>query len=318
MTRQKMLVSGGLGFLGSEIAKNFFQEFDITIIDNLSTNVVSIDDLQANCGEISYRKMDLAKMSNEDIDWLNTELKDTTIFCHFAAAVGVKKIDQSPREAIINENRINHDLLPLLAKYKTKTIFASSSEVYGNQENCREDQGLQIGSPDILRWGYACNKLMTEFLLKSYQIPHIILRLFNVTGPEQSPKYGMVMPKMIRDAKKIGKITIYGDGSQTRSFCHISDLINSLRYLIERDSFLNQTINIGNDKNRVTIEELAHLIKDTLALNIKIEKIAFNDEYSSHSKDILKRSPNIEKLKQFYRPKIALRTIIEDIAKKYE
>ncbi|MFG1483962.1 hypothetical protein ABMA74_13675, partial [Halobacteriovorax sp. HFRX-1_3] len=105
MTRQKMLVSGGLGFLGSEIAKNFFQEFDITIIDNLSTNVVSVDDLQAICGEISYRNMDLGKMSNEDIDWLNTELKDTTIFCHFAAAVGVKKIDQSPREAIINENR---------------------------------------------------------------------------------------------------------------------------------------------------------------------------------------------------------------------
>ncbi|WP_084710402.1 NAD(P)-dependent oxidoreductase [Bacteriovorax sp. BAL6_X] len=318
MTRPKMLVSGGLGFLGSEIAKNFFQEYAITIIDNLSTNVVSIDDLKDICGEITYRNMDLAKLSKVDLDWLNTELNDTTIFCHFAAAVGVKKIDQSPREAIINENKINHDLLPLLAKYKTKTIFASSSEVYGNQENCVEDQSLQIGPPDILRWGYACNKLMTEFLLKSYEIPHITLRLFNVTGPRQSSKYGMVIPKMIRDAIKTGKITIYGDGTQTRSFCHISDLIGSLKYLIEQDKFTNQTINIGNDQNRVTIEELAHLIKDTLKLDVEIEKIAFNDEYSANSKDILKRSPSIEKLKQFYRPQVKLKAIIEDIAKSYE
>ncbi|MGI5024060.1 NAD-dependent epimerase/dehydratase family protein [Halobacteriovorax sp. GFR8] len=318
MTRRKMLVSGGLGFLGSEIAKNFFQDFDITVIDNLSTNVVSIDDLKDICNEISYRNMDLAKMSEEDLDWLNTELKDTTIFCHFAAAVGVKKIDQSPKEAIINENKVGHDLLPLLAKHQTKTIFASSSEVYGNQENCKEDQCLQIGSPDILRWGYACNKLMTEFLLKSYEIPHIILRLFNVTGPGQSPKYGMVMPKMIRDAIKTGKITIYGDGTQTRSFCHVSDLIASLEYLIEQDKFSNQTINIGNDKNRVTIEELAHLIKDTLELDLEIETIAFNDEYSDNSKDILKRSPSIEKLKQFYHPQVELKAIIKDIAKKYE
>ncbi|WP_412463057.1 NAD-dependent epimerase/dehydratase family protein [Halobacteriovorax sp. RT-2-6] len=318
MTRRKMIVSGGLGFLGSEIAKNFFQEFDITIIDNLSTNVLTIDDLARICGEISYKNMDLANMSEEDKIWLNTELKDTTIFCHFAAAVGVKKIDQSPRDAIINENKINHDLLPLLAKFKTRLIFASSSEVYGNQEDCKEEQNLQIGSPDTLRWGYACNKLMTEFLIKSHEIPHIILRLFNVTGPGQSPEYGMVIPKMVRDAKRDGRIQIFGDGKQTRAFCHVKDLISAMKYLINEDRFDNQTINIGNDKNRVTIEELATQIKLTLDKSIKIEKKPFNHEYSKNSKDILKRSPNIEKLKSFYTPKVTLQEIIKDIVQGYD
>lgn len=318
MTRQKMIVTGGLGFLGSEIAKNFFQDFSITVIDDESTNVLSIDTLKDYCGEISYKKMNLSAMGQEELQWLNTELKDTTIFCHFAAVVGVKKIDQNPHEAIINENKINHDLLPLIAKHQVKMIFASSSEVYGNQENCHEDQSLQIGSPDILRWGYACNKLMTEFLIKSHQIQHIIVRLFNVTGPGQSPEYGMVIPKMIRDAKESNKILIYGDGKQTRAFCHVNDFIGAIKNLINNNHFNNQIINIGNDENYISIEELAKMINDKFGGQILIEKIPFHNEYSKDSKDIIKRSPNLSKLKEFYLPQISIDQIIIDTIERYD
>ncbi len=314
MTKKKMIITGGLGFLGSAIAKNFFHKYDLVIIDNESTNVIKADELSLLSDQIIYKKLDLALLNEQEKDWLKKELEDTTYFCHFAAAVGVKKIDENPNAAIINEYQVNQNILPLIAQSNAKLLFASSSEVYGNATECTEDQSLEIGSPDTLRWGYACNKLMTEFLIKSYEIPHITLRLFNVTGPGQSPDYGMVIPKMIKDAKEEGSINVYGDGNQCRSFCDVEDFLKAIDILISNDMFHNQTLNIGNDKNLITIKELAHLIRDTLKVDAQINYLNFHDVYSKNSDDIYKRSPDTAKLKEIYTPEIDVKSIIRKIA----
>lgn len=311
MTKQKIIITGGLGFLGSAIAKNFFHKYEVTIIDKIDQNDRMLNRLTKYSDHFIYKRMDLSEMTADDVKWLEEQLINTHLFFHFAAAVGVKSIDKNPKASIINEYQVNLALLPLLAKHKTRTIFASTSEVYGNKENCREDQELTIGTPDILRWGYACNKLMTEFLIRSYEVPHTIIRLFNVTGKAQSASQGMVLPKMIQDAKEKNKIYVYNQGKQTRAFCHVDDFVKSIDSIVHSELYNNQIVNIGNDNNKVSILELAYKVKEFYAPSAEVEFKNYHDEYSKESEDIFMRSPNIDKLKQVYTPKIGIEEIIK-------
>ncbi|WP_419172861.1 NAD-dependent epimerase/dehydratase family protein [Halobacteriovorax sp.] len=310
MDKKKIIITGGLGFLGSAIAKNFFHKYDVVIIDKIEQTDSKVNRLTEYFDHFFYRKMDLAEMSTSDIEWLEDELTSTHLFFHFAAAVGVKSIDKDPKASIIKEYQVNMALLPMLAKNKTRTIFASTSEVYGNKEDCKEDQELSIGTPDILRWGYACNKLMTEFLIRSYDVPHTIIRLFNVTGKNQSASQGMVLPKMIQDAKEKNRIYVYNQGKQTRAFCHVDDFVNSIDSIVHSDLFHNQIVNIGNDENKISILELAYKVKELISPNAEIELKDYHEEYSNESEDIFKRSPDTTKLKQVYTPSIGIDEII--------
>ncbi len=310
MTTEKIIITGGLGFLGSTIAKKFFHKFKIVIIDKVDIDKQEINRISKISDQIIYKKIDLSAMTKEEMKWLSNELIDTAYFFHFAASVGVKSIDKNPQKSIIQEYKVNMTLLPMLAKNKTRTFFASSSEVYGNQDDCKETQELIIGPPNILRWGYACNKLMTEFLIRSYNIPHTILRLFNVTGKSQSAEQGMVIPKMVKDASEKGTIFVYGEGTQTRAFCHVADFSNAIERIVDDNLFENEIVNIGNDQNKISIYELAKKVKEHIRPDAKIVFKRYDEEYSKESKDIYRRSPDTTKLKTAYSPKLTIDDII--------
>ncbi|MDD0854359.1 SDR family oxidoreductase [Halobacteriovorax sp. GB3] len=301
---KKIIISGGHGFLGRALALKFKKKYKIVVIDRESN-----DETQ---GDVIYR-WDMAKLEDEQLKQLESEIKSCDVFIHFAASVGVSKINDDPKKAIRDDHAISSYLFPLLEKYKKKIIFSSTSEVYGNRENCTEGDVLQIGDPEILRWGYAAHKLMSEFLIKAHNLEHTIIRPFNITGKGQTHRYGMVLPTFIHKAKNAKAIEVFGNGNQTRSFCDIRDFVNVLELIIEENLFNNETINIGSDENFITINELATLLKEYYYPELIINYREFKEVYSNSMDDIIYRSPNIDKLKKHYQPQFSIQDIIKSM-----
>jgi len=188
---RKIVITGGTGFIGTHLAKMHKKLGDmVVVIDNLSTS--TYDEKHPADTFVSF---DLS--SKSDMYKLDTVFKEADIVYHLAGSVGVKYVDNDPKDTLRNSFSINNNLFPLFEKYNSRVIFASTSEVYGDADQARESDTLKIGSPDTLRWGYACGKLMSEFLLKTYNFPSTIVRFFNVTGPGQKSDFGMVLPTFI-------------------------------------------------------------------------------------------------------------------------
>lgn len=313
----KVLITGGAGFIGSHLAEYLLsQGHFVFVIDDLSTGSIE---------NILHLKRDSRFHYTID-SVLNVpvaaELVDQCdIVYHLAAAVGVKLIVESPVRTIETNVRGTEVILELANKKKKKVVIFSTSEVYGkgNKIPFAEDADLVLGPTNKGRWSYACSKAIDEFLALAYwkeqRLPVLVVRLFNTVGPRQTGRYGMVLPNFVRQAIEGRPLTVYGDGNQSRCFCHVSDVVGALSQLSSVESALGGVFNLGSDEE-ITILKLAHRVKDFLKSDSPIEMIPYEEAYGVGFEDMSRRVPDLSKLHNLtgYRPTKTIDDIIESVA----
>src|SRR5579864_6058877 len=259
----RALITGGAGFIGSHLSEALLAAgHEVLILDNLSTG--SIENISHLKGRAGFEYF-IDTVENEP---LLAELIDRAdVVYHLAAAVGVKLIVEQPVYTIETNVHGTEVVLRHANKKKKLVVIASTSEVYGKSEDVpfREDSDLVLGPTPKHRWAYACSKAIDEFLALAYwkerKLPVIIVRFFNTVGPRQTGQYGMVIPNFVRQALANEPITVFGDGTQSRSFTHVSDVVQALLKLVNEPKAVGQVINIGNTEE-VTIERLAKRIRE--------------------------------------------------------
>jgi UDP-glucose 4-epimerase len=237
-----------------------------------------------------------------------------------AAAVGVRLIVESPVKTIETNVRGTEILLSLAAKKRKRILVASTSEVYGKRTQIpfREDDDLVMGATNKGRWSYACSKAIDEFLAIAYwkekRVPTVIVRLFNTVGPRQTGQYGMVIPNFVTQALLGKDITVFGDGSQSRCFTHVNDVVGALMRLIEHPQAVGEVYNIGSAQE-VTMLQLAEKIKEITKSNSRIVFVPYDEAYEEGFEDMMRRVPDISKANGLigYQPTIMLDEIIRSV-----
>ena len=310
------LITGGAGFIGSHLAERLLERGDqVLLMDNLSTgSMENIRHLK------KYDRMHYFLEPLENRQLLAELVDEADIIFHLAAAVGVKLIVESPVKTI--ETNVNGTQMVLEAACrKRKLVFAiSTSEVYGKNTNVpfHEDADLVLGPTTKGRWSYAASKALDEFLALSYwkekRLPVVIARLFNTVGPRQTGRYGMVLPNFVQQALDGAPITVYGTGQQSRCFCDVRDAVEALLRLAATDQAVGEVVNVGNDYE-VTIENLAHLVKERASSSSPIEYIPYDQAYEPGFEDMFRRVPCVEKLESLtgFRPQTPLPEIVDRV-----
>ncbi len=321
----KILITGGAGFIGSHLADQLLEMGEeVFAIDNLSTGCLkNIEHLRENPGFHLIVDTILHEAVMDDL------ISKCDHIYHMAAAVGVKLIMNRPVQTLETNIKGTESVLRLSNRYKKKVLIASTSEVYGkvmDGKGCSllsEDTDRLMGSTTKRRWAYACSKALDEFLALAYfeekKLPVIIARLFNTVGPRQTGQYGMVVPNFVQKAL-IGKpIIVYGDGTQSRSFAHVSDVVKALISLMSEPMAVGQVINVGNTEE-VTINDLALLVKEMTSSESEIEYISYKKAYGPGFEDMKRRCPDISKIRDLigFDPKVDLRGIIHSVIEHYE
>lgn len=312
------LITGGAGFIGSHLAEALLEkDKEVYIIDDLSTgSIENIEHLKKN-KNFHYI---IDTVFNESA---TAELIDKCdIVFHLAAAVGVMLIVESPVKTIETNIAGTEIILKHSAKKKKLVIIASTSEVYGKSTKVpfNEDDDLVLGSTTKGRWSYACSKAVDEFLALSYwkekKLPTIITRLFNTVGPRQTGRYGMVIPRFVKQALANEPITIYGNGKQSRCFAYVKDVVNGLIKLAENQRAYGQVFNIGNDQE-ITIEELAKLAKKRTKSKSEIKYIPYDQAYEEGFEDMVRRVPDLTKIKSLigYESTYTIEQILDEVIK---
>jgi UDP-glucose 4-epimerase len=312
----KVLITGGAGFIGSHLAEEHLKRGDeVYIIDDLSTGSME------NIGRIkrlSKFHYYLDSVTNHNLMAELVDLCDAVY--HLAAAVGVRLIVESPVKTIETNIRGTEVVLHHAAKKRKRVLIASTSEVYGKRDRVPfgEDDDLVMGATDKGRWSYACSKAIDEFLAIAYwkekKVPTVIARLFNTVGPRQTGRYGMVIPNFVRQALKGEDITVYGDGSQSRCFAHVSDVVGALVRLIESRKAVGEVYNIGGDRE-VTVLELAERVKSLTGSASKIVFVPYDQAYEEGFEDMLRRVPDLSKIHKLidYQPTLGFDEILESV-----
>ncbi|MCX6340356.1 MAG: GDP-mannose 4,6-dehydratase [Candidatus Aureabacteria bacterium] len=313
----RVLITGGAGFIGSHLAEALLgRGAEVDVIDDLSTgSMANIDHLRAN-ERFSYTIDTIMNCP------LVAELVDRCdLVYHLAAAVGVRLIVESPVRTISTNIRGTEICLNVASKKGKKVVLASTSEVYGKSDRIpfREDDDIVLGPTVKSRWSYACSKAIDEFLALAYcregKLPVVICRLFNIVGPRQTGRYGMVFPRLIRQALDGDDLTVYGTGEQTRSFLYISDLIDALLALGELPEAEGQVINIGSEKE-ISIGALARKIITETGSRSTITYVPYEQAYEEGFEDMGRRAADTTKLKRLtgFSPAVGLEEMIRRIA----
>lgn len=278
----KYFILGGGGFIGSHYAQYLAtRNQEVRILDDFSTG------RRNNLEGVEYRTCSI----EEGIEWCD-------YIIHLAASVGVEYVTDNVVGCMYNNLELEQKVFTVNAIHQKPLLFASTSEVYGNSDQVpfRETQDLTIGNPSQGRWGYACSKLMGEFLALHSPFPAVVVRFFNVTGPRQLPDYGMVLPKFIKAGLEGSPIEVYGDGMAVRCFCHVEDAVVALDALITDDDCYNQVFNIGNPTNNITVKALANKVLRMTNGRSTIIMKDFETVFKKNPTDILKRVPSISKI----------------------
>ena len=317
MNSQHILVTGGAGFIGSHLVERLLKDGNsVVVIDDFSTG--SSENLNSVKGHPGLRVIQ-SKISNcAELSELAARSK---AIYHLAAAVGVELVVKSPIHTLETNLHETEVLLETAAGKQASVLLASTSEVYGKSEKpvFSEDDDLLIGPPNKSRWGYACSKLMDEFLALAYasekSLPVTIARLFNTVGPRQTGRYGMVLPRFITAAKRGEPLLVHGDGLQSRCFCYVKDTVEALVRLSQNPAARGQVFNIGSTEE-ITIIDLAKLVVTTLGSKSKIELIPYDKAYAPGFEDMRRRKPSVEKLAAATgsRPATTLRETIRQTA----
>jgi UDP-glucose 4-epimerase len=312
----RYLLTGGAGFVGSHLTELLLsQGHSVQVIDDLSTG--SMDNIVPFKQHPKFSYV-IDTMMNER---LLAELVDQAdVIFHLAAAVGVNLIVKSPVRTI-ETNVHGTELVLRHAEKKGTLVFVfSTSEVYGKSTEVpfNEDQDLVMGATVRHRWAYACSKAIDEFLALAYhrerKLPVVVIRMFNTVGPRQTGRYGMLIPNFVRQALKGEPITVFGDGTQTRSFTYVGDVVNALAKLAVEPKAIAQVINIGNPEE-VSIMELAERVKAKTGSASEIKLIPYDQAYEYGFEDMRRRVPDITKIGGMigYKPTVQLDEILDRV-----
>ncbi len=310
----EILITGGAGFIGSHLAEKCLAAGHwVTVIDDLSTG--SLDNITAIQTHPKFEFI-LDTVRNEGTMCVLVEKCDVVF--HLAAAVGVQLIVDRPVHTIETNIHGTEVVLSMANKFRKKVLIASTSEVYGKSEAIPfyEDDDTVLGSTRFSRWSYACSKAIDEFLglayCQQYDLPVVIVRLFNTVGPRQTGQYGMVIPRFVERALRGEPIQIYGDGQQTRCFCCVHDVTEGLMRLMQCPEASGQVFNIGSNQE-ISIDALAEkIIQNTQSTSLK-EYLSYEQAYGRPFDDMRKRVPSLERISQMvgYEPTYSLDQTLE-------
>jgi UDP-glucose 4-epimerase len=312
----RALITGGAGFIGSHLAEALLERGDkVVIIDNLSTG--SIENIVHLKGRAGFEYF-IESVENEP--FLAELIDRSDVVFHFAAAVGVKLIVEQPVHTIETNIHGTEVVLKHANKKKKLVIIASTSEVYGKSEDVpfREDSDLVMGPTPKHRWAYACSKAIDEFLALAYwkerKLPVIIVRFFNTVGPRQTGQYGMVIPNFVQQALAGRPITVFGDGSQSRSFTHVADVVGALLRLVNEPRAIGQVINLGNIQE-ITMHQLAERVRALSGSTSPITFVPYDEAYESGFEDMPRRVPDLSKAEAMigYKPRHSLDDILTQV-----
>jgi UDP-glucose 4-epimerase len=309
----RVLITGGAGFVGSHLAEALLHGgHEVAIIDNLSTG--SIDNIAHLKSSPGFHYV-IDTITNEPV--LAELIDRCDVVFHLAAAVGVKLIVEQPVHTIETNVHGTEIVLKLANKKKKLVFIASTSEVYGKSTDVpfREDADLVMGPTAKHRWAYACSKAIDEFLALAYhkekKLPVVIVRLFNTVGPRQTGQYGMVLPTFVRQALSGQPITVFGDGTQSRSFTYVGDVVEALVKLAGTTAAVGEVFNIGNSRE-ITIQQLAERVRTLANSQSPIVLVPYDEAYESGFEDMRRRVPDISKIGRAigFRPRVELDEII--------
>jgi len=299
----KVLITGGAGFIGSHLAEKYLvRGDDVYIVDDLSTGILeNIKHLQE---DESHRKRLFVTIDNIlNYEVMAELIKTCDIVLHMAAAVGVQYIIENPLLSITTNIKGTEGVLELCNKYKKKVLIASTSEVYGKHTHAPlvETDNIIYGPSTKFRWSYAAAKLMDEFTALAYhrtrKLSVIIIRLFNTIGPRQTGRYGMVIPRFVQQALRSEDLTVYGDGSQSRTFTYVGDVVEAITKLVECSSAVGEVINIGGTEE-ITIEHLAKKVKKLAHSTSKIKFVPYDEAFSKDFEEMQRRVPSTDKISE--------------------
>jgi UDP-glucose 4-epimerase len=310
------LITGGAGFIGSHLSDELLARGDeVHVLDDLSTgSIENIRHLKGRPGfDYTIESLNNTAIVAELVD-------DADVVYHLAAAVGVQLIVESPVRTIETNVHCTEIVLAQASKKKKPVFVASTSEVYGKSRDLpyREDGDLMLGPTVRGRWSYACSKALDEFLAiahwKERKLPTVVGRLFNTVGPRQTGRYGMVIPNFVRQALADEPLTVFGDGTQSRCFCHVSDVVRAMADLMRRDDAYGEVFNIGADEE-ISILDLARQVQRMTESKSEITIVPYEEAYEPGFEDMQRRVPDTSKIRSLlgWHPTRSLTEILSDV-----
>ena len=312
-----VLITGGAGFIGTHLSRLLLDRGDrVAVLDNLSTG--SLENIQALAAHPNY-SFAIDDIANALV--LDRLASEADAIIHLAAAVGVQLVVERPTETIETNVLGTHAVLAAARRYRCRTILASTSEVYGKGVRVpfHEDDDLLLGSTSRSRWSYAASKMLDEFLglaaHRQYGLPVTVVRFFNTVGPGQTGRYGMVVPRFVRAALLGQPVSVYGDGRQTRCFCHVQDTVRAVVALLDLAGGTSGEIyNIGSS-DEITIEYLARTVIERTESASQIEYIPYSEAYAPGFEDMRRRVPNTTKVYEaiHWKAERTLEQILDDV-----
>ena len=311
----RVFITGGAGFIGSHLCNALIaQGHQVAILDNMSTgsatNIAHIKDaIEIHQGDI------------RDVALVEKAMAPADLVLHMAAALGVNTILENPIESVSTNFTGSEVVLTAATKLNKRIIIASTSEIYGKnpKQPLSETDDRVVGAPQKIRWTYSDAKALEEaiahalFLTKQLKVTTI--RLFNTVGPRQTGRYGMVLPRFVQSALKNEPITIYGDGTQSRVFCHVADAVRAILTIAKTDSTIGEVYNIGG-VGETTIKQLAEKIIERTKSSSTITYTPYDQAYTAGYEDMQRRVPDITKIKSTiaWSPENSLDSIIDDVS----
>lgn len=312
----RYLITGGAGFIGSHLADALVGAgHEVVALDNLSTgratNIAHLD------GHPRFRFVHGSVLDEVLVDDL---VRGADVVVHLAAAVGVQLIVRHPLRSLMTNIRGTEVVLGAAHRYRVKALLASTSEIYGKNGKgpLREDDDRVIGSPGVARWAYSTAKAVDEILAYAYHkergLPTVVVRMFNTVGPRQTGAYGMVLPRFAQQAVRGEALTVYGDGTQTRCFCHVEDVVRAMLGLLEEPRAEGDVFNIGTTEE-VSILELARRVIEAAESASEVRLVPYEEAYEEGFEDMLRRVPDISKIRALtgWEPRYKLNEIIAQV-----
>jgi UDP-glucose 4-epimerase len=315
-----ILITGGAGFFGSHLVDACLREHEVTVLDNFSTG------RRSNLNSaLKNPRFHLVEGDIRDSSLIRGLIQKVDLVYHYAAAVGVRNVIQNPIETLTTNTEGTREIFSACAQHHKKVIFASTSEVYGKslRPTLSESDDVILGQTSIGRWGYACSKVLDEFLAYAYGKEHglkfVIVRYFNVVGPRQSAEFGMVLPRLVKQAVQNEPLTIFGSGKQSRCFMHVTDAVNATIQLSPISTAEQEVVNVGNPQP-ITILELANRVLQMTKSKAQIQHLDPQGIYDRDFADMEARTPDISKLKKLvgFSHQYSLDDAIRNVANEFQ
>ena len=295
----KALITGGAGFIGSHLADYLLARgHQVVLLDDLSTG--RLDNIE-HLGDNPDAEFVLGSIL--DADLVDHEVSRADVVYHLAAAVGVQLIVEKPLESLITNIRGTETVIEKAHKHRKRVVITSTSEIYGKNtsDSLSEDDDRILGSPLKSRWSYSEAKAVDEILAYTYWrekgLEAVIVRLFNTVGPRQTGSYGMVVPRFVEQALANEPITIYGDGTQTRCFCAVGDIVDGIVVLSETPDAIGRVFNLGGVEE-VSIQGLAETVIAITGSSSRIEFISYDEAYEEGFEDMQRRVPDTTRARE--------------------